>query len=111
VRRIHQRIAGVNPAINAVVASRPRAARAEADAADARLRAERPSRLPPLHGVPCTIKEAFALTGMAHTSGLVARRAEDLPLVLSALSEQPEVDTSIDAQAHAAEVLPVAGRV
>ncbi|MCC6333068.1 MAG: amidase [Myxococcales bacterium] len=68
------RIDEVNPAINAVVASRAAVARSEADAADARLRKEGAGGLPPLHGVPCTIKEAFALEGMPHTSGLVARR-------------------------------------
>ncbi|MEW5738058.1 MAG: amidase [Myxococcota bacterium] len=80
-----RRIDEVNPALNAVVASRAEAARREADAADARLRAEGPSRLPPLHGVPCTIKEAFAVSGMPNTSGLVARKhvraTEDAPTV------------------------------
>jgi len=30
--------------------------------------------LPPLLGVPCTIKESFALTGMPNCAGLVSRR-------------------------------------
>jgi fatty acid amide hydrolase 2 len=55
-----------------VVCDRFEAAREEALAADTRARAG--GDLPPLLGVPCTIKEAFALTGMPNTSGLVARR-------------------------------------
>ncbi|MEK6606850.1 MAG: amidase family protein, partial [Myxococcota bacterium] len=49
-------------------------ARDEARAADARVQAAPAEDLPPLHGVPCTIKECFALTGMPNSSGLVARR-------------------------------------
>lgn len=66
------RIERVNPVINAVVAERFDAARAEADEADLRVRAG--DSLPPLHGVPCTIKECFAFPGMPHTSGLLSRR-------------------------------------
>jgi fatty acid amide hydrolase 2 len=58
----------VNPVLNAVVRVREREAREEARAAD------RSVPLGPLHGVPCTIKESFALTGMPQTAGLVARR-------------------------------------
>ncbi len=68
------RVRAVNPRINAVVADRFVSARREADAADERLRREGPDRLPPLHGVPCTVKECFALAGMPQTSGIVARR-------------------------------------
>jgi fatty acid amide hydrolase 2 len=63
----------VNPRLNAMVRDRFDDARAEADAADARL-ARDPDHLPPLHGVPCTIKESFAVTGMPWTAGLVSRR-------------------------------------
>jgi fatty acid amide hydrolase 2 len=63
----------VNPALNAVVRRRFVEARAEADVADRRLAAGDPD-LPPFHGVPCTIKECFALTGMPNTAGLVADR-------------------------------------
>ncbi|MCB9663720.1 MAG: amidase [Alphaproteobacteria bacterium] len=66
------RIQAVNPRINAVVADRFDAARAEADAADAAVAAG--GELPPLHGVPCTVKEAFAVTGMPWTGGLLARK-------------------------------------
>lgn len=78
------RIEAVNPTINAVVAKRYDQARAEADAADARLTAalqraatgdaEAMAALPPYLGVPCTIKECFALAGMPQSSGLVARK-------------------------------------
>ena len=60
------------PRTNAVVADRYEQAREEAGRADARVRAG--ESLPPLHGVPCTVKECFALEGMPQASGLVARR-------------------------------------
>jgi fatty acid amide hydrolase 2 len=65
----------VNPTINAVAADRYAAAREEADAADARIAAAGPDEvLPPLLGVPCTVKESLAMTGMPHSAGVVARR-------------------------------------
>lgn len=64
----------VNPALNAIVVDRFDAALAEAAAADARLLAEGPDHLPPFHGVPCTIKECFAVEGFAQTSGLISRK-------------------------------------
>lgn len=67
-------IQAVNPKLNALVAYRYEMARHEADHADAHLQAEGPENLPPFHGVPCSIKEAFALQGMPNTSGLVSRR-------------------------------------
>ena len=66
-----QRTMAVNRRINAVVADRFDAARDEAKRADDDVRARRD--LGPFHGVPCTIKESFALTGMPNTGGLVAR--------------------------------------
>lgn len=63
----------VNGTLNAIVAERYDAALAEANAADERIAREGTGSLPPFHGVPCTIKEAFALTGMPNTSGLRAR--------------------------------------
>lgn len=63
----------VNPALNAVVATRFREARNEAHAADQKLKDVGPTKVGPLHGVPCSIKESFALTGMPNTSGLRAR--------------------------------------
>lgn len=80
------RIEAVNPRINAVVQQRYAAARAEADAADIKLAKSRnQAKLPPLLGVPCTLKENFAFAGFPQVSGLVARRdaraTEDAPTV------------------------------
>lgn len=61
----------MNPALNAVVVERFTQARAEADAADAKVAAG--EDLPVLHGVPFTIKESIALTGCPNTAGVVAR--------------------------------------
>ena len=68
----------VNPGLNAIVAERYAAALDEAEAADRVLAATPPharDALPTFHGVPCTIKECFKLTGMPHTAGLYARHA------------------------------------
>lgn len=65
----------LNPRINAMVATRFKDARAEARAADRAVAAcSDPAELPVFHGVPCSIKEAFALEGMPNTSGVVARK-------------------------------------
>ncbi|UJR79660.1 amidase [Sandaracinus amylolyticus] len=61
----------VNPRVNAVVQARADDALAEARRAD---EAPKGGPLPRFHGVPCTIKETFAFTGMPLTAGLVARR-------------------------------------
>ncbi|MDI1482375.1 amidase [Polyangium sp. y55x31] len=69
------RIEAENPALNAVVADRFAHARREArEAADklAQRSAEEP--LPPLFGVPCTVKEGIAVLGMPHTAGVFARK-------------------------------------
>lgn len=63
----------VNPALNAMVADRLGDARAEARAATERY-ARGGDDLPPLLGVPCTIKEIMAVRGMPHTAGIPARR-------------------------------------
>ena len=77
------RIEAVNAALNAVVVRRYDEARAEARAADERQARGEP--LGPLHGVPITIKEAFAVTGTPATYGLRSRAdppaAEDDPYV------------------------------
>jgi fatty acid amide hydrolase 2 len=70
-----RQIEKVNPALNAVVAERFEAARGEARDADRRLAAG-DDAIGPFHGVPCSIKESFALTGMPFTSGLCARRGK-----------------------------------
>jgi len=63
-----------NPQINAIVATRFEQAREEADAADARVAAAADGEaLPDFLGVPCTIKESFAVAGMPHTSGSLDR--------------------------------------
>jgi fatty acid amide hydrolase 2 len=68
----HQRLA---PRINALAADRFGLARQEATLADELLRCAGPEDvLPPLLGVPFTVKESIALTGMPQSAGLVARR-------------------------------------
>ncbi len=77
------RMLAVNPLLNAVVHTRLIEARAEARAVDEQVRRGEP--VGPLAGVPCTIKEFFAVTGAPQTAGLVARRGhvsqQDAPLV------------------------------
>ncbi len=67
-------ITRVNPTLNAMVQTRFEQARAEAEAADRSVREERDEELPPLHGVPCTVKECFAVKGFVQSAGLVSRR-------------------------------------
>ncbi len=64
----------VNPILRAVVRDRFSEARQEADAADSRVQQGNTEDLPPLWGVPCTIKESFALRGMPNSGGLLARK-------------------------------------
>lgn len=64
----------VNPSLNAMVRDRFDDAMKEAAAADARVSSEPTASLPPLIGVPCTIKECFAVRGMPQSAGLKARR-------------------------------------
>ena len=64
----------VNPALNAIVRDRYDAALREADAADEKTSSTHRDDLPALHGVPCTIKEAFAFEGMPNSAGLWTRR-------------------------------------
>ncbi|MCA9632356.1 MAG: amidase [Myxococcales bacterium] len=67
-----EQIERTNPHTNAVVRKRYDEARREADAADQELLSG--AEVPAFHGVPCTIKECFAFSGMPQSSGLVARR-------------------------------------
>ncbi|KAL0970165.1 hypothetical protein UPYG_G00238270 [Umbra pygmaea] len=71
------RIQNVNPLLNAMVQDRFAAALLEAAQVDKLIQEDNVSvvedRLP-LLGVPISIKEAFALQGMPHTTGLVSRR-------------------------------------
>ncbi|MEZ4315758.1 MAG: amidase family protein, partial [Polyangiaceae bacterium] len=68
----------VNPALNAMVQTRFDEARQEAQEADRAL-ATSAEGLAPYHGVPCSIKESFAVRGMPNTSGLVARKGRLAP--------------------------------
>ncbi len=90
---VHQRI---GPVINALAAERFDVARREAAAVDERVRGAGPDeQLPPLFGVPFTVKESIALTGMPQSAGLVARKG-----LLSASSTAP-VKRLVDAGAIA----------
>lgn len=62
--------------INAVVTVDAPAARSAADSCDRAVRAG--ERLGPLHGVPMTLKDAWAVSGMRSTSGL-QEYADDVP--------------------------------
>jgi fatty acid amide hydrolase 2 len=78
---LHRRWA---PAINAIVFDRFDAARREAAAADARVAAALRdggdgAGLPPLLGVPFTVKESIAVQGMPNAAGVVARRDHRAP--------------------------------
>lgn len=66
------RIETHNPALNAVVTLDSERARAEADAADAAL--SRGEALGPLHGLPMTVKDHYATSGMRTTGGNRATR-------------------------------------
>jgi fatty acid amide hydrolase len=66
------RIEAVNRRLNAVVVTRYAAAREEARAADQRRATGEP--LPPLHGVPVTIKESLDLAGTPSTFGFAGRK-------------------------------------
>ncbi len=76
-----ERIEAVNGRLNAVVVKRFAQARADAEHADAAQRAGAP--LGPLHGVPITLKESFALAGTPATLGIPGARDDerDGPLV------------------------------
>jgi fatty acid amide hydrolase 2 len=70
-----RRIEAVNPSINAVVAMRFEQARDEARGAERRLmQSSQRGELPPLLGVPCTMKEFYAVRGLPQTGGLVMRK-------------------------------------
>ena len=70
----------VEPAINAIAMDRFDDARRDADAADRRLAAAKDGdELPPLLGVPFTVKESIAVRGMPSSAGLIARREYRAP--------------------------------
>ncbi|WP_315761905.1 MULTISPECIES: amidase [unclassified Bradyrhizobium] len=62
------RVKRFNPSFNAVVALDQEGSRRQARAADERL--ARGEKARPLHGLPMTIKDSFAVVGMAATCGL-----------------------------------------
>jgi fatty acid amide hydrolase 2 len=69
-----RRIEAVNPALNAVVATRFDEARDEAKVAE-RVQM-RGGTLPPLLGIPCTVKDFYGVTGMPQTGGIWMRKDE-----------------------------------
>jgi fatty acid amide hydrolase 2 len=80
---VHERFA---PRINAIAADRFEAARAEARAADQLVAGSADAaQLPPLLGVPFTVKETIAVRGMPLSGGVPVRRderaAENAPAV------------------------------
>jgi len=77
--------------INALVADRFESALEEAAAADALVASG--GDLPPLLGVPFTVKETIAVQGMPQSAGLVARRDFRSPL------NAPAVERLVDAGA------------
>ncbi len=80
-----RRIEEVDPRINALVVPTLERARQQARQADARVAESSPGDLPPLHGVPFSVKELIEVEGLPCTAGVVARRdvvaAADAPLV------------------------------
>lgn len=70
--------------LNALAVERFDLAREEAALADERVKADAPN-LPPLHGVPMTVKEMLGVEGMPHTGGYPHRRKfrqdRDAPVV------------------------------
>ena len=83
LERYAERIARINPGLNAVVTLDLEGARAAAGAADAAV--ARGDDLGPLHGLPVTIKDAIETAGMRSTGGAVELRdnvpARDAPVV------------------------------
>ncbi len=63
------------PALNAIAADRFEVARHEATVVDELVRESPPDAvLPPLLGVPFTVKESIAVAGMPQSAGIVARQ-------------------------------------
>jgi amidase len=88
------RIEAVNPHLNAVVRVLAEQARTAADAADSARANGEP--LPPLHGVPFTVKENIDLAGTPTTSGVVA--------LADAIAS---IDAPIVARMRAAGAIPI----
>lgn len=70
-----ERLHAVEPALNAIALDRFDDALRDAERADEQIAgAGDDAPLPPFHGVPCTIKESIALTGMPNCGGVTHRR-------------------------------------
>jgi fatty acid amide hydrolase 2 len=96
---------GTQPRTNAIAVSRFDAARAEADAADARIAAaSSEDRLPPMLGVPCTVKEMIGIEGMPHTAGLLARRGHRATATAPAARRLIDAGAIVLGTTNAAEV-------
>src|SRR6476661_4326906 len=90
-----ERARQLNPELKAIAADRFEAALADADEADARIRAAG-GDLPPFLGVPSTIKESFAVKGMPNAAGLVHRA-----------DVRADVDAPAVARLRAAGAIPI----
>jgi amidase len=90
-----ERIAAVNPGINAVTVTLADAALSAAEQADRELAAG--GEVGPLHGVPFTVKENIDLAGSATTQGIAAMAGA-----------VPPVDAPHIAQVKAAGAIPIA---
>lgn len=84
-----ERIAEVNPQLNAVVTLCAERARREAAAADAAL--ARGDQIGPLHGVPFTLKDSHDTEGVVSTGGTLGRR-----------EHVPDADSTVAARLRAA---------
>jgi amidase len=102
-----QRIAAVNPRINAVVQVAADAARAQAREADAAL--ARGEIKGPLHGVPMTVKDAWDTAGLVSTGGTkgraafiaaedatVIRRMRDAGAIVLGMTNVPEMSLAFE---------------
>ncbi|MBZ0253208.1 MAG: amidase, partial [Candidatus Methylomirabilis sp.] len=74
-----RRCEAVDPVIHGIVNARYDRALAEAKECERRLGARRTGGLPPLFGVPYTIKESHGAEGLPQTGGLVRRRGKLAP--------------------------------
>ena len=72
VRKHIERAVQFNPHINAIVYENYHGAIAQSKQADEKVKAG--DELGVFHGVPCTLKECFAVQGMPQTSGVVNRK-------------------------------------
>ena len=88
---------------NAVATSRYDEARAAADAAD-NLVASGVDSLPPLLGVPCTVKEMIGVAGLPHTAGFHGRRGRTASSTATAAQRLIDAGAIVLAQTNVAEL-------